>query len=261
MAQGAEAFARFLGDLCREVFVRKANAELNERFRPSVPPTRPVVTKYDLMGLEQVFTINDFGKCYRAFRGICDRAIIAPEFSDRVCRKYCELCRLAEAESATTSLAGALTNLFLPDPPDRFEAWAACITAANLLPRTKLGTHMFLPRVEGIPEDLRVAAIAYAMDMLESWNRTLTPGFFDWVAFALVSADLDSLPSEIVAKTQPIFQRAYGLGITTQEDPFARHRRLKQAGHSVEKSASAVQIRNSLIGMMPKRFFTPYRTC
>jgi hypothetical protein len=168
---------------------------------------------------------------------------------------------MGDSESASTKLSGALFNLLLPDFSHRLEAWAACMTAANLLPKTPTGAHMFLPHAEGLPDELRIVAIAYCIVLLESWGRQLTPGFYDWVSFALVSADFDVLPPELVGKIEPVYARAYAPGNTTHEEPFKRYRRLKGIGHSGGRGASADQFRNKFMSIMPKCFSSPYRTC
>lgn len=262
-ADEAEAFDRFLSDLCREVVACKADRELSEFFRPPVPATNKVVTSYDVAAVEHAFSSGGYDTAYNAFRGTCDRAVIASEFSERVSILFAELCRRAAEPDHASKVAGALHNLRVPDAGHMFDCWASAMAVANVLPRSRGTFHTFLPHVEGIPDELRLIGVALAIMTIEDeWGRELTQGFYDWVPFATVQCNLDAIPPEALKAVAPVFARAYQRGRTTYENPISYHRRASGRGGAalLGPLPTAGTLRDGMLNMLPKRLFTPYRT-
>jgi hypothetical protein len=259
IADHVAAFDRFMSDLCTAAVHYKAGSQLQEMFRPSGPAPRLVVTSYQVDAVAAAVESGDFDRGLRAFRGSYDGAIVSDAFSDVICSQFVELCRMASAANVMTQLNGALFNLRLPDPGHALHTWAACCATANLLPKQAGGMpHLFLPHANGVPEELRVVAVVYAISLLEEWGRPLTPGFYDWVSFALQSFDLSVIPESARPAVEAVFAKAYTSGKTTYENPIARRRRLQALGYG-HAGTSAREIGAGLEAMMPKRFLAPYR--
>jgi hypothetical protein len=197
----AAAFFSFVRDLTRAVVGKKSAAELEERFKPKVPPSSYVATSLDVDAVDSVVAKEDIAHALRSFRGNYDHAILTPVLQARVTAQFVELCRRA-TEQDIVQLRAALLNLRVTEAEPAFEAICAAYALANVLPQNGDTFENHMPHLSYINMDEqagRLLVVAAAFLLLKEWGCKPTPRFYRWVSFMLhsVSTPRAALDAEL----------------------------------------------------------------
>lgn len=252
-----DAFCAFLRDLVRETRTLKAERELEDAFKPSVPVTRAVATSVEVGHLTSIVRDAEWSTAMRAFRATYDQAFIPPDFRDEVAQQFAVLAERATSGPQAMSLSAALFNLDLGQE-HVVGVLGDCCTAANLFqPNDDL--ILFHPSASTPGGSaLSILGVAMAILRLKDWGRPLTPAFYRWVANQSAAFPTpNDLPAAVRAHLEPIFAYAYERPRTTFENPLTRSARL--AEHPLFRVPTHSQLYASMTAMLPKRLTAPYR--
>jgi hypothetical protein len=198
----AEAFAGFMRDLCRDVIRKKTGAALEERFKPRVPASSWVATRFEVDGVGQAVVDLGVDEGIKAFRGAYDQAVIPSGFEEAVAAQFVDVCKKAVDERHAVELKATLFNLRFSDPGPALQALTACCAISNNLPSRGAGMETFMPHSHALPDDgvVRVIAIANAFLLLREWGRSPSKRFYEWIAFMLHSPPSRAqIPAEVLS--------------------------------------------------------------
>jgi hypothetical protein len=194
------------------------------------------------------------------FRSHYDQAFIPDEFQGEVVEQLADLCKRADREEHMSKCQGVLFNLKLR-PEHALLALSYCMAGANLRTKDDSSSAFGLfPRIDNVPDQLSILAVAIAITILREWKRPLTPGFYSWVAFIdMRFPDVNTLPAEARDAVTAVFGEAYQRGATTYENPIERRKRLGAIAAPLA-ALSSVKMGQEILSMLPKRLRVPYRT-
>jgi len=248
-----QSFELFMSALCNKTSLLKSSTEIGEMFRPSIPASRPVVTRYEIEGVEQKIQKSPTVEALLFFRGTFDAVLIPELFQERVCNLFLSLAKECFNRQLSDQLSGAAFNLYL-DPKYGIEVLSAVIATAQFRGQEKGAFDLFLPNVKSVPGKLRPFCTARAIELLRNWNIKIDDTFrkhvTDWIK------GYHELPGSAVAYIRSQVDYAWP-GKTNFEHPFSYWTRL---GHKTPFGTRKTfnDIQKELLGLWPKDFFKPY---
>ncbi|ADO68469.1 SIR2 family NAD-dependent protein deacylase [Stigmatella aurantiaca] len=261
----AEAFTQTLSDIVGETAHHKRRDELDMIFRPTVPPTRPVATAYDVAAAQRALQNDPFEEAIGKFRGLFDIALIPQALEPSVASIFLELAKKCGSAEEGDDLNAAAFNLHLSDPGLRLEVMAALLATTNLRKSESL-FDIFRPSVRDVPGEWTIVALARALELLASWGRQVTDGIRGRISHLIEydECDLKNYPEDVQGYVKHWFDKAWNdrsfAPHTTYEHPLVRYERLK-AGGSLKMTHGApggAAIAKRLKESMPKAFVKPY---
>lgn len=130
----AEAFGKFMSDLCRESIARKTRDDVADFFKPKVPQGRRVLVGCQLEAIEEAARTRSFDDACPLFRGFVDDSLLPSQYQPRVVACLVELARSCSTAQQASGVRGAFFNLQIdPSVMLMVEALAATISVANLI--------------------------------------------------------------------------------------------------------------------------------
>lgn len=250
------AFEKFLYELVERTFFLKSHKQINDIFRPKVPPTQRVISKFELEVLRNIVLNESFDDAINKFRALLDQTLIPFDFEKDVGEMFFTLCKNCSNGKGVNDLNAAAFNLQIRDKNIRFEILAHLMAAGNMREKCKT-IDLYLPMVNGIPRDLYIFAAARAIEILYQWNRKITNEFrsylINWVDDSI---DFEKLPLDAQRYVKAQMDLAWKEP-TTYEHPIKRQQRLKDSP-LLKGRRNYNEILHDMLNRLPKRFGSPY---
>jgi hypothetical protein len=226
----AEAFGKFVSDLCRETIVRKTRDDLADLFKPKVPQGRRVLVGCQLEAIEEAARTRSFDDACPLFRGFVDDSLLPSQYQQRVVACLVELARSCSTAQQASGVRGAFFNLQIdPSVMLMVEAFAATITIANLVdhPMQAASAHPVSqhPARNEAFRWLEPIAIARAIELLDDWGRSVAEPFrYALVCWLRRNPMRDDLPDTVKAYVRHWIDKAWEGSRTVLDHPLGRPR-------------------------------------
>jgi len=248
-----QSFEMFMSALCRRTSSLKLSSEINEMFRPSVPPSHPIVTKYEIEGVEDRIRKAPTGEALLFFRGTFDAVSIPEPFQEKVYNLFLTLAQKCINRELSDQLRGAAFNLNL-ELKYGIEVLAAVTATAQFRGREQGVLDLFLPVVKRVHDKLRPFCTARAIELLRNWSVTIDDTFRRHVTNWLEG--YNELPANAITYIKSQVDYAWA-GKTPLEHPFSYWTRL---GHKTTFGTrkSFHDIQKDLLSLLPKDLCKPY---
>ncbi|SHK59416.1 SIR2 family NAD-dependent protein deacylase [Alicyclobacillus tolerans] len=251
-----EAFESFLSALAEETIKQKHDDEISDILTPRIPPSRKVLTIHEVNAIERIVDDEPFPQALHKFRATMDTAVIPSQFEARVVNALLTLAQKCSSDEESDQFIPVTLHLYLNEPQNRLIAQASVMAVANVRQARK-GLHLdtFLPQTRDFPREANIIAGAYAIELLQSWGRTITDVFRSHLTHWIdSSASIDSLPPSLQSWITERIDAAWNVP-TTYENPIQRQRKLAQMGLQFVKNS----VRRDIFESIPKTFFKPYQ--
>lgn len=248
-----KSFELLLSELCKQTYMLKATEEIEEMFKPTIPPARRVVTKFEAEGVKDKIATSPINESLAFFRATFDDALIPELFHEDVSNLFVQLAQQCTSRQLSDQLQGAAFNLFL-SPINSVRVLAAVKATAQFRGDSRGAMDLFLPLVKSANDSLRPVSTAYAIELLHGWNVKIDDTFRKHVTHWIEG--YNELPAEIVRFIKEQVDFAWS-DRTTLEHPFHYWERL---GHKTPfgKAKSFGDIYKEILGNWPKKFAKPY---
>jgi hypothetical protein len=245
----SEAFESFLSALCEKTRTLKTERDISELFRPAIPPSVKVVTKWEISGVEAKVNSYQFDQAIAIFRASFDASLIPDKYQDRVASMFIKLAKDCSNRNQSDMLTGAAFNLAL-NLHNSAKVLAAVQATAQV--RGQMSPlDIFTPQVKNFSEEVRPVAAALAIEFLREWKIEINDTFRVHVTRWLEG--YNEFPDEVINYIKSQVDFAWSKP-TIYEHPFSYLRRVARPG----KVPTYNEIRSAMLGMVPKIFSKPY---
>lgn len=247
------AFEKFLSELVEEILKLKTSNQIDHFFRSSTPPTRKVVTKFEIESVCKVVEKSDFKEGCEKFRAVFDRSLIPKDFESKVVNIFRKLSKKCSNMEESELLNGAAFNLCISKPINNFKILVSMMVTANVRNSTNIFDSLHIS-VKEIPDEIYILAVPVAIEILADWNREITDIFRSHVTSWIDrSIDYKELNEDYQKYLKEWIDFAWN-DHTIYENPLKRQQRLK----SLNLTPKSKRMSKRMMNLIPKKYGKPY---
>lgn len=240
-----KSFELFISGLCKKINILKTLDPIDDIFRPPVPISQRVATKYEVESVEYKVRNLPIAEALPFFRAMFDDALIPKNLQERVCNLFLELARKCSNRKLSDDLSAAAFNLNL-DLIHSINILGAVLATAQFCENIK-DLDRFFPQVKGITKALNPFCAARAIEYLRKWEVKINDTFRQYISYWFNG--YNNLQQKQIAYIVEQINFAW-LNCPASEHPFSCLKIIDSNPHE--------DIREKLYDMCPKGFGKPY---